>query len=60
VTGQAERAVRLEQPDGRIRSVTADPAVWLKRACEVAGRTLTEREWQEYIGGIPYDPACRG
>ncbi|MDR7191280.1 DNA-binding SARP family transcriptional activator [Microbacterium sp. BE35] len=60
VTGQTERAVRLEQPDGRIRSVTADPAVWLKRACEVAGRTLTEREWQEYIGGIPYDPACRG
>lgn len=56
--GESERALRVERPDGQTRVITADPAVWEERACEVAGRTLSEEEWQEYIGALPYAPAC--
>jgi len=38
----------------------ADPAVWEERACEVAGRVLTEEEWGELLGTRAYSPACRG
>jgi len=31
---------------------------WKRQACAVAGRTLTEREWELYLPGEPYDPAC--
>ncbi len=54
------RALRLPRPDGHTEVITADAAAWEKRACDVAGRTLTEEEWRAYIGAIPYDPACRG
>jgi WD40 repeat protein len=35
-----------------------DPASWLKRACAVAGRPLTQQEWQEFLPGRPYQPSC--
>jgi len=35
------------------------PSTWVARACEVANRTLTRREWKHYLPNIPYDPACR-
>ncbi len=35
-----------------------DPAVWAQRACSVAGRTLTQVEWDQYLPGRPYAPAC--
>jgi WD40 repeat protein len=31
---------------------------WKDRACRTAGRTLTEREWELYLPGRSYDPAC--
>jgi WD40 repeat protein len=34
------------------------PDIWKKRACAVAGRTLSEREWQLYLRGRPYAPSC--
>jgi WD40 repeat protein/class 3 adenylate cyclase len=36
-----------------------DNEAWKDRACAVAGRTLTEREWELYLPGRSYDPACR-
>jgi hypothetical protein len=36
-----------------------DPASWLKRACAVAGRPLTQQEWREFLPGRPYQPSCR-
>ena len=35
-----------------------DPAAWAQRACDVAGRTLTQSEWNRFLPGLPYDPAC--
>ena len=29
-----------------------------RHACEVAGRRLTRAEWQEFVPGRDYDPAC--
>ena len=53
-----ERTVALEQSDGRWQVVVAEPAVWEERACQVAGRVLTEEEWGELFGARPYAPAC--
>ena len=54
-----ERTVALEQSDGRWQVVVAEPAVWEERACQIAGRVLTEQEWGEFLGARPYAPACR-
>ena len=35
------------------------PAAWKQHACEVAGRVLTRREWELYLPGRAYAPACR-
>jgi WD40 repeat protein/class 3 adenylate cyclase len=32
---------------------------WNRHACAVAGRTMTRREWDLYLPGRAYDPACR-
>jgi WD40 repeat protein/DNA-binding SARP family transcriptional activator len=34
-------------------------AAWRDQACRVAGRTLTQAEWDTYLAGQEYDPACR-
>ncbi|HEY0326157.1 MAG TPA: hypothetical protein VGC46_09325, partial [Allosphingosinicella sp.] len=53
-----ERTVALEQSDGRWQVVVAEPAAWEERACEIAGRVLTEQEWAESLGSRSYAPAC--
>jgi DNA-binding SARP family transcriptional activator/WD40 repeat protein len=35
-----------------------DPAVWAMDACAIAGRTLTQAEWSQYLPTRPYAPAC--
>jgi DNA-binding SARP family transcriptional activator/WD40 repeat protein len=54
-----ERTLALEKSDGTKQVTVADPADWEKRACQVAGRPLTEQEWGELLGARPYSPACR-
>jgi WD40 repeat protein len=54
-----ERTVTLERADGRTQAVVAEPAVWLERACLIAGRVLTEQEWAELMGTRTYAPACQ-
>jgi WD40 repeat protein len=44
--------------DGTVLLWDVDPASWLKRACAVAGRRLTQQEWQEFLPGRPYQPSC--
>jgi hypothetical protein len=46
--------------DGTILVWDVDPASWLKRACAVASRRLTEQEWQDFLPGRPYQPSCGG
>jgi dipeptidyl aminopeptidase/acylaminoacyl peptidase len=63
------RATMLDlSPDGRHLLTAAangqgvvwdvDPASWKRRACELANRTLTRKEWDEFLPGRPYQPAC--
>jgi WD40 repeat protein len=35
-----------------------DPESWARRACTLANRTLTREEWEEFLPGRPYEPAC--
>jgi WD40 repeat protein len=35
-----------------------DPESWARRACALANRTLTRTEWEEFLPGRPYEPAC--
>ncbi len=36
-----------------------DPAVWRVRACEAAGRNLTQEEWTKFLPeGEPYHVTC--
>ena len=35
-----------------------DPASWERRACQIAGRSLTQAEWQIYLPDRPYQPTC--
>jgi hypothetical protein len=35
-----------------------DPESWERRACDLANRTLTRGEWEEFLPGRPYEPAC--
>ena len=44
--------------DGTVLLWDVDSASWLKRACAVAARRLTQQEWQEFLPGRPYQPSC--
>jgi WD40 repeat protein len=35
-----------------------EPAQWLGLACTVAGRDLTQAEWDRYLPDRPYEPVC--
>jgi WD40 repeat protein len=63
------RRVKLDlSSDGRRLLMTAangqgavwdiDPESWKQRACAIANRTLTREEWEEFLPGRPYEPAC--
>jgi len=43
--------------DGRLITWTLDPASWVARACDLAGRNLSRAEWDLYVGG-DYQPTC--
>ena len=34
------------------------PQSLARQACKIAGRSLTRAEWQEFLPGRPYRPAC--
>ena len=51
-------AVLVIYENGRGLRWTFDPAAWAQRACDVAGRTLTQDEWNRFLPALPYDPAC--
>jgi hypothetical protein len=44
--------------DGRGYLWDLRPQSWARRACEVAGRTLTRAEWQTALPERDYAPAC--
>ncbi len=44
--------------DGRGFIWEVDPASWPERACALANRALTRDEWETFLPGLPYEPAC--
>ena len=48
----------MTNADGRGAVWDVDPESWLRRACTIAHRTLTNEEWQSFLPGRPYEPAC--
>jgi WD40 repeat protein len=69
LSGGSRRAMLDLSPDGRRLLMTngngqgavwdIDPDSWKRRACALANRTLTREEWDEFLPGRPYEPACR-
>jgi YVTN family beta-propeller protein len=65
---QQASAVRIEEATGGTTAITSgpgldarwdiDPASWLRRACELSGRNLTETEWSNHLGDEPFAPTC--
>jgi WD40 repeat protein len=70
LSGGSRRAMLDLSPDGRRLLMTngngqgavwdIDPESWKRRACALANRTLTRGEWEKFLPGRPYEPACRG
>jgi WD40 repeat protein len=46
--------------DGRGVLWDVDPESWARRACALANRALTPEEWEEFLPGRSYEPACAG
>ncbi|MDY0908800.1 BTAD domain-containing putative transcriptional regulator [Microbacterium sp. CFBP9034] len=54
-----DRTLVFNDSEGRRVGIAADPEIWRDRACAIAGRSLTEAEWQELFNDRPYKPACQ-
>jgi WD40 repeat protein len=50
VTAELQRGVRLD----------VQVEAWKRRACDVAGRPITRREWEEALPDREYRPVCAG
>lgn len=44
--------------DGRTWKVNTRTSTWVKRACRIAGRNLTQGEWQQFLPGSRYQVIC--
>jgi WD40 repeat protein len=44
--------------DGTVRVWNLDTAPLVARACTMAGRNLTQAEWNQYLPGRPYHATC--
>jgi WD40 repeat protein/DNA-binding SARP family transcriptional activator len=69
--GPAQHSVAAAFVGGGTHLVTLDdngrghlwdiqPRAWARRACQVAGRTLTRAEWNDALPERTYAPACAG
>jgi WD40 repeat protein len=52
------RRLLLTHSDGRGALWDVDPRSWAQRACDIANRRLTLAEWEEFLPGRRYEPAC--
>ena len=53
-------ALALPTPSGLgVEIWSLDPDAWVTAACQIAGRNLTETEWETYLGDIDaYRATC--
>jgi WD40 repeat protein len=52
------RRLLLTLANGEGAVFDVDPVSWTRRACTLANRTLTREEWERFLPGRPYEPAC--
>ena len=52
------RRLLVTHADGRGAVWDVDPESLAERACRLANRRLTLAEWEEFLPGRSYDPAC--
>jgi WD40 repeat protein/DNA-binding SARP family transcriptional activator len=52
------RSVVVVSATGSAWRWDVDPSDWETRACQVAGRSLTQEEWQEFLPDRPYHATC--
>ena len=52
------RRLLLTLANGEGAVFDVDPKSWARRACALASRTLTREEWERFLPGRPYEPAC--
>jgi WD40 repeat protein len=52
------RQILFAGSDGSLLTWTIDPKSWLAKACQLAGRPLTEQEWRDYLPDRPFSPVC--
>ena len=52
------RQLLLTLANGEGAVFDIDPESWARRACALANRTLTREEWERFLPGRPYEPAC--
>ena len=48
----------VSAPDGRTWTVDTHLAAWVERACRIAGRNLTQKEWKQFFPNRPYEITC--
>jgi WD40 repeat protein len=44
--------------DGSVLTWNLDPDSWIRAACRLAGRPLTEQEWHNYLPNRPFQAIC--
>jgi len=54
------RALVAANTDGDVLRWNIDLPAWPLRACQVANRNLTQLEWRQYLGNLPYQKTCSG
>jgi WD40 repeat protein/DNA-binding SARP family transcriptional activator len=52
------RSVIVVSATGSAWRWDVDPSDWETRACQVAGRSLTQQEWQQFLPDRPYHATC--
>ena len=52
------RQLLLTLANGEGAVFDVGPESWARRACALANRALTREEWERFLPGRPYEPAC--
>ncbi len=53
------RLIYAASQDGEVSQWDVDYESWVQRACAIAGRSLDRDEWSQFLGDLPYEPACQ-
>ena len=58
LTASGHSLVTVDHELADVVSWSLDPGAWRSAACNVAGRNLTQTEWQRYLPSEPYQLTC--